>query len=125
VYQALPGIPGVVNTRNLWGALAKNRKAFGVTAVLEYELMEKYFADSRNITSLKQAPAYAHAKFLTFITNNIQSVASDLGIEDMPEDVPTIEPTDKYVYASDGRRFDNSMPGRLALKQYEKRKAVN
>ena len=125
VYQAIPNVPGVVNTRNLWGALAKNRKAFGVTAVLEYELMEKYFADSRNITSLKQAPAYAHAKFLTFITNNIQSVASDLGIEDMPEDVPTIEPTDKYVYASDGRRFDNSMPGRLALKQYEKRKAVN
>jgi hypothetical protein len=122
VYQALPGIPGVVNTRSLWGALAKNRKQFGVTAVLEYELLEKYFADSRNINSLKQAPAYAHAKFLTFITNNIQSVASDLGVEDQPEDIPVIEVANKYVYASDGRRFDNSMPGRLALKQYEKRK---
>jgi DNA-binding transcriptional regulator GbsR (MarR family) len=125
VYQALPGIPGVVNTRSLWGALAKNRKQFGVTAVLEYELLEKYFADSRNLTSLKQAPAYAHAKFLTFITNNIQAVASDLGVEDQPEDIPIIEPVNKYVYASDGRRFDNSMPGRLALKEHEKRKAAN
>jgi hypothetical protein len=122
VYQALPGIPGVVNTRNLWGALAKNRKQFGVTAVLEYEVLEKYFADARNLTSLKQAPAYAHAKFLTFLTNNIQAVASDLGVEDQPEDIPVIEVANKYVYANDGRRFDNSMPGRLALKQYEKRK---
>lgn len=122
VYQALPGIPGVVNTRNLWGALAKNRKQFGVTAVLEYEVLEKYFADNRNLTSLKQAPAYAHAKFLTFLTNNIQAVASDLGVEDLPEDIPVIEPRNNYVYATDGRRFDNSMPGRLALKQYEKRK---
>jgi hypothetical protein len=125
VYQALPGIPGVVNTRSLWGALAKNRKQFGVTAVLEYELLEKYFADSRNINSLKQAPAYAHAKFLTYITNNIQAVASDLGVEDQPEDIPVIEPVNKYVYSSDGRRFDNSMPGRLALKEHEKRKAAN
>jgi len=122
VYQALPGIPGVVNTRNLWGALAKNRKQFGVTAVLEYEVLEKYFADARNLTSLKQAPAYAHAKFLTFLTNNIQAVASDLGVEDQPEDIPVIEVANKYVYANDGRRFDNSMPGRLAIKQYEKRK---
>jgi hypothetical protein len=125
VYQALPGIPGIVNTRSLWGALAKNRKQFGVTAVLEYELLEKYFADSRNVNSLKQAPAYAHAKFLTYITNNIQAVASDLGVEDQPEDIPVIEPVNKYVYSSDGRRFDNSMPGRLALKEYEKRKATN
>ena len=124
LYQALPGIPGVVNTRSLWGALAKNRKQFGVTAVLEYELLEKYFADSRNINSLKQAPAYAHAKFLTFITNNIQSVASDLGIEDKPEDIPIIEPSNKYIYASDGRRFDNSMPGRVSLANYEKRMAT-
>jgi len=122
VYQALPGIPGVVNTRSLWGALAKNRKKFGVTSVLEYELLEKYFADQRNITSLKQAPAYAHAKFLTFITNNIQSVASDLGLEDVPEDMPVVEAPNKYIYASDGRRFDNSLPGRVALKQYENRK---
>jgi hypothetical protein len=124
VYQALPGIPGVVNTRNLWGALAKNRKNFGVTAVLEYEVLEKYFADARNLTSLKQAPAYAHAKFLTFLTNNIQAVASDLGVEDLPEDIPVVEPLNKYVYASDGRRFDNSMPGRLALKEHEKRTAT-
>jgi hypothetical protein len=124
VYQALPGIPGVINTRSLWGALAKNRKQFGVTAVLEYELMEKYFADARNLTSLQHAPAYAHAKFLTFITNNIQAVASDLGVEDLPEDIPMVEPLNKYVYASDGRRFDNSMPGRLALKEHEKRKAA-
>jgi len=123
VYQALPGIPGVVNTRSLWGALAKNRKTFGVTAVLEYELLEKYFGDERNLLSLKQAPAYAHAKFLTFITNNIQSVASDLGVEDQPENTPVVETSNKYVYASDGKRFDNSMPGRLALKQYEQRKA--
>lgn len=124
VYQALPGIPGVVNTRSLWGALARNRKQFGVTALLEYELLEKYFADERNITSLRQAPAYAHAKFLTFITNNIQSVAEDLGVEDQPENIPVVETTSKYIYASDGKRFDNSMPGRIALKQYEQRKAT-
>ena len=123
LYQQIPNTPGIINTAALWGALGKNRKQFGVTAVLEYELMEKFFADQRNIDSLKKAPAYSHAKFLTFITNNIQQVSEDLGMDDTPEITP-VAPTDKYVYASDGRRFDNSMPGRAALEIYEKRKGL-
>lgn len=118
VYDRVRGIPGLVSTKDLRGALAANRARFGVSAVLEMELLEKFFGDDRNITAIKNSPRKAHGIFLNFITANINSVTEEMGMDD--EVLDTVEIED-YVYASDGKKFDNSMPGRKALENYEEK----
>ena len=112
VYGKIRGVPGIVNTKALWGALAANRKRFGVTAVIEIEAMERFFADDRTITALRNRPKDAHKMFLNAITNNMQNVTEDLSM-DLTSSV-------EFVYASDGTEFDNSMSGRLERDDYEK-----
>lgn len=111
VYAKIRGIPGLVNTRGLSGALATNRKKFGVRAVDEMATMEKFFSDERNIATLKKFPKGAHGLFLNAVTKYLAEEHTD-------EQVDTTQ-TEQYVYASDGKQFDNSMPGRAALARYE------
>jgi hypothetical protein len=118
VYQKLRGIPGVVNTKALWGALASNRKRFAVTAVIELEAMDRFLEDERNIVTLRKFPKNAHKMFLNAITNQLQNVVSDMDMEEVSEAYLT--PATEFVYASDGTEFDNSMSGRLDRDEYEK-----
>lgn len=119
-YAKVPGVPGMVNTRALWGALAANRKKFNITAVIELEVLEKFFGDERNITALKKAPKSAHGMFLNAITNFVASVTQDLGLEDAPVKIKAQPSSKDFIYASDGTEFDNSMFGRVELAEYEK-----
>lgn len=118
VYDRVRGIPGLVSTKDLRGALAANRARFGVSAIIEMELLEKFFGDERNITSIRTSPRKAHGIFLNFITSNINSVTEEMGMDEAPIDT---EIAVEYVYASDGKKFDNSMPGRKALEMYEEK----
>lgn len=118
VYDRVRGIPGLVSTKDLRGALAANRARFGVSATIEMELLEKFFGDERNLTSIKNSPRKAHGIFLNYITSNINSVTEEMG---MDEEVVDSAPAVEYVYASDGKKFDNSMPGRKALEMYEEK----
>jgi len=118
VYDRVRGIPGLVSTKDLRGALSANRTRFGVSATIEMELLEKFFADERNITAIKNSPRKAHGIFLNFITSNINSVTEEMGMDD---EVLDTEMAVEYVYASDGKKFDNSMPGRRALEMYEEK----
>jgi hypothetical protein len=113
VYEKVRGIPGLVNTRGLAGALATNRKRFGVTAAQEVAALEKFFADERNLATIKKFPKGAHGVFLNSIT---KFLAEGHEVVVSPVDSVAVE---DYVYASDGKKFDNSMPGRAALKRYE------
>jgi hypothetical protein len=118
VYDRVRGIPGLVSTKDLRGALSANRARFGVSATIEMELLEKFFGDERNITAIKNSPRKAHGIFLNFITANINSVTEEMGMDDeVVDSAPAVE----YVYASDGKTFDNSMPGRKALEMYEEK----
>jgi uncharacterized membrane protein len=119
VYAKFNDIPGMVNTRALWGALAANRKKYNTTAVLELEVMEKFLGDERNLTALRKAPKSAHGMFLNAITNYVGQVSADLGMVDKPVK-QKLTPSTEFVYASDGTEFDNSMSGRLELAEYEK-----
>jgi hypothetical protein len=112
VYSKIPGVPGMVNTKRLAIALATNRKKYGTTAVLEVAAMDKFFSDARNIATLRKFPKNSHGVFLNAITYfAAESV-----------DTPVVEEeTTNYIYASDGKRFDNSMPGRAALERYEEK----
>ena len=115
VYEKVRGIPGLVNTRGLAGALATNRKRFGVTAAQEMAALEKFFSDERNLATIKKFPKGAHGVFLNAITKFLAD-----GHEAVSSPVDTVA-ADDYVYASDGKKFDNSMPGRAALKRYEEK----
>ena len=116
IYSKIQGVPGLINTNALRGALSANRTRFGVTSTIEMEVMERFFADDRNLASIRKFPTKAHGIFLRAITENIQQVVTDLGMDEATLDETPVE---SYVYASDGKRFDNSMPGRKALERYE------
>lgn len=112
VYDKVRGIPGLVDTNALRGALAANRKRFEMNATLEMELMERFFGDERNLNAIKGSPKKAHGIFLNFITMNVSKVVEDL-------EMTAEDKSENYIYASDGKRFDKSMPGRRDLKEYE------
>jgi biotin operon repressor len=117
IYDRVRGIPGLINTAALRGLLSANRKKFGVTAVIEMEVMDKFFADERNLALIKRMPKNSHGIFANAITTNLSEVTSKY---EMDEPLDTEEKLD-YISASDGRQFDNSMPGRKALERYEEK----
>lgn len=114
VYDKIRGIPGLVNTNALRGALAANRSRFEMNATLEMELLERFFGDERNLAAIKGSPKKAHGIFLNYITMNVSKVveAFEMTADDKEE---------HYIYASDGKRFDKSLPGRRDLKEYEEK----
>lgn len=114
VYDKVRGIPGLVNTNALRGALAANRSRFEMNATLEMELLERFFGDERNLQAIKGSPKKAHGIFLNFITTNVSKVVEDL-------EMTAEDKEEHYIYASDGKRFDKSMPGRRDLKEYEEK----
>jgi len=114
VYAKVRGIPGLVNTKRLAIALAANRKKFGVTATQELAALEKFFADERNMATIKKFPKNSHGIFLNAITHYLaENVSVEVAIATEEQAV--------YVYASDGKQFDNSMPGRASLARYEQK----
>lgn len=114
VYDKIRGIPGLVNTNALRGALSANRSRFEMNATLEMELMDRFFGDERNLNAIKGSPKKAHGIFLNFITMNVSKVVEAL-------EMTSEDKEDHYIYASDGKRFDKSMPGRRDLKEYEEK----
>ncbi len=113
VYSKILGVPGMVNTKRLAIALATNRKKYGTTSALEVAAMDKFFSDTRNIATLRKFPKNSHGIFLNAITHFAAESSESTA-------VAQVEVTD-YIYASDGRQFDNSMPGRAALERYEEK----
>jgi hypothetical protein len=85
-----------------------------MNATLEMELLERFFGDERNLQLIKGSPKKAHGIFLNFITTNVSRVVEDL-------QMTSEDKVENYIYASDGKRFDNSMPGRRDLKEYEEK----
>jgi hypothetical protein len=116
-YAKLRGYPGVVNTQALWGALATNRKKYLVTAVIELEAMERFLGDERNIVAIRKYPKNAHKMFLNSISAQMNDVVVSLDMDELLDKGTVSE--SEYVYASDGTEFDNSMAGRLEMKQHE------
>jgi uncharacterized membrane protein len=116
VYDKVRGIPGLVNTQRLGIALATNRKKHGITATQEMQILQKFFADDRNLVTIKKFPKRTAGIFLNFITQNISEVSDVVTIET----AIAMEDQLEYIYASDGRKFVRSISGRAELAQYEK-----
>jgi len=113
-----PFTPGMVNVRDLSGALTRNRKDYDMTPLVELEVMEMFFEDERNLRTAKENCALAHRAFLQFFKFNTEKAMDRLGL-DTPVRVPDgVEQSERYVYAPDGRKFDNSMAGRKAMERH-------
>jgi hypothetical protein len=104
----------LVNTKRLSIALAQNRKKFGVSSVQEMAALEKFFSDERNMATIRKFPKNSHGIFLNSITKYL---ADNVSVET----AVAVEEETVYVYASDGKQFDNSMPGRASLARYEEK----
>ncbi|CAB4123536.1 hypothetical protein UFOVP46_37 [uncultured Caudovirales phage] len=113
LYSKIKGVPAIINTDKLRGALAKWRKDYGTTAIIELEVMGMFFGDARVFDQARKEPHNAHRFFLRMLTTHSQQVTEKYEMD-------TEEPRrEQYVFASDGKRFDNSMPGRASLDMYE------
>jgi hypothetical protein len=118
MYQKINNAPAMINTSELRGALAAYRKRYNTNATIEMAVMQKFFGDARIWIEAKKAPHFAHKIFLREITKSTAEVLDELGMNDTSP-VNYQEEYDDYVYASDGKKFDNSIPGRVQLAKYE------
>lgn len=114
MYDKVRGVPNLVNVGKLAIIIASYRKKYGLTALLELEVLEMMMSDDRRIGSIKKQPTDAYKMFLKMLATHNQKAVANLGLDNLDE--PAV---DEYVYASDGTRFDNSMFGRKMMKNYE------
>jgi hypothetical protein len=120
MYQKITNAPAMLNTAELRGALAAYRKRYNTNATIEMSVMEKFFGDSRIWGQAKKAPHFAHKIFLRLITTETANVIEELDMDDVVTEVAKPARA-QYVYASDGKKFDNSIPGRVRLAKYEEK----
>lgn len=123
-----PYLPGTFQTSPLRGALAKNRKEYGITAVIELEILRLFIADERNHRDAEQNPGMLYKRYLKMFQTHMSEALKNLGMPSMKQladaDLER-EETEDYIYASDGRAFDNSIPGRYNLQKYEEKLKSN
>lgn len=113
-----PYIPHLINVKDVAGALRGYRSKFDTTADLEMEIMDMFFEDDRNLKNADQNARHIHTRYLSMFKTHMTRAYERLGI-----DTPTFASESKaqtdYVYASDGKKFMNSLLGRKRLQQYE------
>lgn len=130
VHKMFPDMRNPVNFGQLLGQLHKMRRENQIDALIELEILELFFEDDWLKTKGRQSPQYITGRYLQMFKSHLDAALNRLG---MPEreslsdrDVHYTSP-EQVIYASDGTAFDNSMPGRLELKEYEEElgKTVN
>lgn len=130
VSNVMPDIRNPVNFGQLLGQLHKMRRENDIDALIELEILELFFEDSWLKTKGRQTPQYITGRYLQMFKSHLDIALKRLGLPERDSlterDVHYTSP-EQVVYASDGTAFDNSMPGRLELKEYEEelRKKVN
>lgn len=123
--RKFPMIPGLVNVKELAGRLAKNRREYNITQVVEMEIMELFFGDERRWRAAGNQPELAHRKYLRMFTTDLEAALGNLGMLEELSNTPLVASTGSFVYASDGTRFDDSFLGRKAKRQYEEEMEKN
>ena len=120
VGRKYPLLPGTVNVKQLSGALAKFRKQYDTTALIELELLRLFMADERNFRSIGDEAPHLYKLYLASFRTNMNRARENLGLGRV---APIKEPVVKIgtLTASDGRVFQNSMSGRIQLERYEQK----
>lgn len=118
LYGKVRGIPGLINISRLAPILGKYRKDRGTTALFELEVINLMMNDDTRLHEVKKDPANAWKILLRMLATHGKQAQENIGQTDQDLDEPILE---RYIYASDGRKFDNSMPGRAALERWEEK----
>ena len=124
VGKRFPYLPGLVNVKDLRGALSRYRKQFKLNASIEMELMRMFFEDPNNLKDADKSPQYLHAKYLKTFKTHTNRALERLGLETevaVPTHDVAPDDRDEYVYSSDGRAFDNTIVGRKKRDRHEER----
>jgi DNA-binding transcriptional ArsR family regulator len=112
-------LPGTLNIRSLAGALSKNRSQYGVTALIELELLDMFMADERNFLNVGNEAPDLYKSFLRMFKTKMNQARENIGLKPLSA-VEVVESAPMLV-ASDGQTFDNSAAGRSMLEKYERR----
>ena len=115
LYKHVANIPNLAAGSKLAPILAKYRKQYATTAEIELEIMDMLFNDHRQVTVLKKEPHKAMNYYLRMLTTDFEQAVKNLAMRQPVDKQESAE----YVYATDGKRFDNSMFGRRQLEKYE------
>jgi DNA-binding transcriptional regulator YhcF (GntR family) len=122
VGRLYPWLPGTVNVSRLSGALAKWRKQFNTTALIELELLNLFMADDSNFRNIGTEAPNLYKSYLASFNRNMNKARENMGMSHLGR-VDISEPSAKLpmLTASDGSAFDDTIAGRAELKRYEER----
>lgn len=120
VGRKYPLLPGTVNVKALSGALAKFRKQYGTTPLIELELLRLFMADESNFKQIGDEAPHLYRLYLASFGKKMNQARENLGLGKV---APIKEPMVKIgtLVASDGSEFQNSLSGRAQLERYEKK----
>jgi len=120
VGRKYPLLPGTVNVKQLSGALAKFRKQYATTPLIELELLRLFMADERNFKDIGDEAPFLYKIYLASFGKKMNQARDNLGLNKITAKLDT-SPTSARLSASDGRTFQNSISGRAQLERHEKR----
>lgn len=125
VGKKIPWAPGLVNQGTLRIALAKQRKDFGVTALIELEVLKAFMADAENFRDVGDKVPKLYKRYLGMFRTHINQAHEALGLPAPGrEGNVTRTASERHILvASDGAEFDDTIAGRSFLKKHEERLA--
>jgi hypothetical protein len=124
VGRKYPLLPGTVSVKSLSGALAKFRKQYNTTALIELELLRLFMADENNFRNIGDEAPFLYKMFLASFGKKMNQARENLGLGKVNAPIETVVKIGTLV-ASDGRVFQNSLSGRAQLDRYEKKLKEN
>lgn len=124
VGKRYPLLPGTVNVKQLSGALAKFRKQYGTTPLIELELLRLFMADERNFKDIGDEAPFLYKIYLASFGKKMNQARETLGLGKINAPTETVVKMGTLT-ASDGRVFQNSLSGRAQLERHEKRIGVS
>jgi DNA-binding transcriptional regulator YhcF (GntR family) len=108
--KRFPMRPPLINMKKLEGALRGMRSRYNSNAKAELWLMELLFEDRSKMYLAETQPEKIIGIYLNYFKTDLERA---IRISSEP-------PRDAYCYADDGKKFDNSMPGRIDRDEYNK-----
>jgi len=109
--RKLRGYPVVINKKKVEGALRSLRSSSGTTPKVEMMLMKMFFEDKSKWSLAKKEPHKVIGAYLNLFKTDLEGLKRRVEQEHVPS----------CTYASDGREFDNSIPGRWRRDKYEEK----
>ena len=120
VGKKYPWLPGTVNVFQLSRALAKYRTQYQTTALIELEILRLFMMDERNFKDVGNEAPHLYKIYLSMFRTHMNQARQNLGLDLLRAEVSE-ENKESVLFASDGRKFQNSISGRAQLKRYEER----